>query len=248
MKIAAHDKGFLRLATLLLALILVSPIVAQQTAPSPAPSAPPSATPSATPAAESADDGDVITFTASRMESVIAKGKEKTILIGEAIVTTGSLEIKADRIELAGDDYNDVVCTGKVVVFDEKKGFLLKAASLSYKRDSEIGVAQDGVVLEDSRNDVLLKASWVRFDQKKSLVDARIGVHILKEDLAVRSEFARYNRDTESIELNGLPVAVSEDGTISADSISGTAAADKLEFGGKVSGTITTKKKEGTAP
>lgn len=240
MKIAAHDKRIPLLTAITFALLLVLPLAAQQSAPQVAPPV--------APAAESADDGDVITFTASRMESVIAKGKEKTILIGEAVVTTGSLEIKADRIELAGEDYNDVVCTGKVVVFDEKKGFLLKAASLSYKRDSEIGVAQDSVVLEDSKNDVLLKASWVRFDQKKSLVDARIGVHILKEDLAVRSEFARYNRDTESIELNGLPVAVSEDGTISADSISGTAAADKLEFGGRVSGTITTKKKEGTAP
>lgn len=244
MKIAAHDKRIPLLTAFTFALLLVLPLAAQQSAPQ---VAPPVAPPVA-PAAESADDGDVITFTASRMESVIAKGKEKTILIGEAVVTTGSLEIKADRIELAGEDYNDVVCTGKVVVFDEKKGFLLKAASLSYKRDSEIGVAQDSVVLEDSKNDVLLKASWVRFDQKKSLVDARIGVHILKEDLAVRSEFARYNRDTESIELNGLPVAVSEDGTISADSISGTAAADKLEFGGRVSGTITTRKKEGTAP
>lgn len=244
MKIAAHDKRIPLLTAIMFALLLVFPLAAQQSAPQ---VAPPVAPPVA-PAAESADDGDVITFTASRMESVIAKGKEKTILIGEAVVTTGSLEIKADRIELAGEDYNDVVCTGKVVVFDEKKGFLLKAASLSYKRDSEIGVAQDSVVLEDSKNDVLLKASWVRFDQKKSLVDARIGVHILKEDLAVRSEFARYNRDTESIELNGLPVAVSEDGTISADSISGTAAADKLEFGGRVSGTITTRKKEGTAP
>jgi lipopolysaccharide assembly outer membrane protein LptD (OstA) len=242
MKNAAHDRGLVLFAAVMLALVLAAPLAAQQppvTAPQvPAPPA----------AAAPGDSDDVITFTASRMESVIAKGKEKTILIGEAVVTTGSLEIKADRIELAGEDYNDVVCIGKVVVFDEEKGFLLKAVSLSYKRDSEIGVAQDSVVLEDSKNDVLLKAGWVRFDQKKSLVDARIGVHILKEDLAVRSEFARYNRDTESIELNGLPVAVSEDGTISADSISGTAGADTLEFGGRVSGTITTKKKEGSAP
>lgn len=240
MKNAAHDRGQVLLAAAMLALVLAAPLAAQQ---------PPVTAPPASATSDgSAGSDDVITFTASRMESVIAKGKEKTILIGQAVVTTGSLEIKADRIELAGEDYNDVVCTGKVVVFDEGRGFLLKAASLSYKRDSEIGVAQDGVVLEDSKNDVLLKASWVRFDQKKSLVDARIGVHILKEDLAVRSEFARYNRDTENIELNGLPVAVSEDGTISADSISGTAAADKLEFGGRVSGTITTKKKEGSAP
>lgn len=192
--------------------------------------------------------GDTITFSARRMESVIAKGKEKTILIGQAVVNTGTVEIKADRIELSGEDYNDVVCAGAVSVFDESKGFLLTSATLKYARDTEIGLAQDKVVIEDSKNDVVLKAEWVRFDQKQSLVDARIAVHILKEDFAVRAEFARYNRDDESLQLSGSPVAVSPDGTISADTISGTPSMDGLELGGSVSGTIATKKKEGTSP
>jgi len=182
------------------------------------------------------------------MESVIAKGKEKTVLIGSAVVNTGSMVIKADRIELSGEDYNDVSCTGAVSVLDESKGFFLKAATLAYARDTEIGLAQDKVVLEDSKNDVLLKAEWVRFDQKQSLVDARISVHILKEDFAVRAEFARYNRDDESLQLSGSPVAVSADGRIEADTMTGKTDMDSLEFGGQVSGTITTKKKEGTSP
>jgi len=191
---------------------------------------------------------DTITFTANRVESVIAKGKERTVLVGAAVVTTGTLEIKAERIELSGGDYNDVACTGSVSVFDESKGFLVKATNLSYKRDTEVGLAESGVVLEDSKNDVVLKAEWVRFDQKASLVDARVAVHILKKDFAVRSEFARYNRDTESLQLSGQPVAVTADGTISADAIEGKTNSDSLAFSGRVSGSITTKKKEGTSP
>ncbi len=201
---------------------------------------------SATPTAPA--DDTTITFTARRMESVIAKGKEKTILIGEAVVNTGSIEIKAERIELSGTDYNDVVCVGTVSVFDESKGFLLKAADLKYARDTEIGLAQNQVVLEDSKNDVLLKAEWVRFDQKESLVDARISVHILKEDFAARAEFIHYNRNDESLQLSGTPVAVSADGRIEADTMKGTTTMDSMAFGGRVSGTITTKKKEGTSP
>lgn len=193
-------------------------------------------------------DATTITFTARRMESVIAKGKEKTILIGEAVVNTGTMEIKSDRIELGGQDYNDVVCTGAVIVNDESKGFLLTASNLIYARDTEIGLAQDKVVLEDSKNSVLLKAEWVRFDQKQSLVDARIAVHILKEDFAVRAEFALYNRNDESLQLSGTPVAVSEDGRIASDTMTGKTDMQSLDFGGKVSGTITTKKKEGTSP
>ena len=200
------------------------------------------------PQGEAGSDSTTITFTARRMESVIAKGKEKTILIGEAVVNTGTMEIKSDRIELSGKDYNDVVCAGVVTVNDESKGFLLNAATLSYARDTEIGIAQTQVVLEDSKNSVLLKAEWVRFDQKQSLVDARLAVHILKEDFAVRAEFARYNRDDESLDLSGIPVVVSADGRIAADTMTGKTDMQSLEFGGKVSGTITTKKKEGTSP
>lgn len=194
------------------------------------------------------EDSDVITFTAQRMESVLAKGNEKTILIGAVVINTGSIEIRADRIELSGTDYNNLVCIGTVKIKDESKGFSLVSDNLEYARDTEIGLAQSAVVLEDSKNNVILKAEWVRFDQKQSIVDARIGVHILKEDFAVRAEYARYNRDTESLELSGKPTVVSPDGTITADTISGKPNMDNLTLGGEVSGTITTKKKEGTTP
>ncbi|MCE1195788.1 hypothetical protein LWX53_04760 [bacterium] len=248
-RIAGRDRpaslGMLLAAAAVLALLAPAAIAAQ--------TQPPAASPQAAPAqpavSKPADgSGDTITFSARRMESVIAKGKEKTILVGQAVVNTGTVEIKADRIELSGEDYNDVTCVGAVSVFDESKGFLLKSATLKYARDSEIGLAQDKVVIEDSKNGVVLKAEWVRFDQKQSLVDARIAVHILKEDFAVRAEFARYNRDDESLQLSGSPVAVSADGTISADSMAGTASMEGLGLGGSVSGTISTKKKEGTSP
>ncbi len=227
---------FLAVLTICLLLAAGMPVFAQNAAP-------------AQPVeGQKGEASDVITFTAQRMESVLAKGKEKTILIGAAVVNTGSIEIRADRIELSGTDYNNLVCIGTVKVKDESKGFALVSDNLEYARDTEIGLAQSAVVLEDSKNNVILKAEWVRFDQKQSIVDARIAVHILKEDFAVRAEYARYNRDTESLELSGKPTIVSPDGTITADTVSGKPTMDNLTLSGQVSGTITTKKKEGTTP
>jgi len=194
------------------------------------------------------EEVQTITFSADRMESIIAKDKEKTILIGAAVVNTDSMEIKADWIELSGEDYNNVICKGNVIVYDESEGFLLKAEALEYARDSEIGMAKTKVILEDSKNDVLLKADWVRFDQVQSTVDARVGVHILKEDFAVRAEFALYNRDDESLQLSGSPVAVSGTERVEADAMSGKTDLGDMEFSGRVSGTISTKKKEDASP
>lgn len=192
---------------------------------------------------------DTITFSAARVESLLAKGKERTVLSGGARVVTGSMEIKADRIELTGDDYRNVACAGNVTVIDTEDEFSMKAASLNYDRETEIGLAETAVELDDSKNGVLLDAQWVRFDQKQSLVEARVAVHILKEDFAVRSEFATFDRNTERLELTGLPVAATDSGTVSATRITGTAAdAQNLAFQGAVSGTITSKKKEGSAP
>ncbi len=194
------------------------------------------------------EEVQTITFSADRMESVIAKDKEKTVLIGAAVVNTDSMEIKADWIELSGEDYNNIICKGNVIVYDESEGFLLRAEALEYARDSEIGTAKTGVVLEDSKNAVLLKADWVRFDQIQSMVDARVGVHILKEDFAVRAEFALYNRVDESLSLSGSPVAVSGAERVEADAMSGKTDLGSMEFSGRVSGTISTKKKEGGSP
>ncbi|MEN6365109.1 MAG: LptA/OstA family protein [Rectinema sp.] len=200
--------------------------------------------------AQTAAEGvkDTISFSAKRVESVLAKGKEKTILVGQARVLTGSMEIKADRIELTGTDYRNVACTGSVSVIDTEKEFSLVSATLVYDRETEIGLAEGKVELDDSKNGVILDAEWVQFDQKESLVEARNSVHILKEDFAVRAEFATFNRNDESLALTGVPVAATGSGTIQADKITGAAGADSLEFSGQVSGTITTKKKEGTAP
>lgn len=192
---------------------------------------------------------DTIIFSAGRVESILAKGKERTILSGGARVQTGSMEIKADRIELSGEDYRVVSCSGTVSVVDTEDQIALVAASLTYDRETEIGLAEKGVELNDSKNKVILDADWLKFDQKESIVEARTAVHILKEDFAVRSEFATFNRKTESLELSGLPVAATQSGTMGASKISGSAAgAESLEFSGRVTGTITSKKKEGTSP
>lgn len=198
--------------------------------------------------AESDETKDTITFTARRMESVIAKGKEKTVLIGSAVVNTGTIQVTADRIELSGKDYNDMLCLGNVTVKDDSKGFLLKAANVAYTRDTEVGVAQNQVQIDDSKNNLVLKAEWVQFDQKQSILVARIAVHILKEDFAVRSEYARYDRNDESLQLSGTPVALNSDGRLSAEYMSGKADLNDLSMSGDVSGTITTTKKEEAAP
>lgn len=185
-----------------------------------------------------------IEFSARSVQGVLAKGKENTILTGSVKIMTGSLEIHADRVELSGTDYNNVYCVGNVTVSDTEKGFSMTAQKLRYVRDTEIGIAQGRVVVDDTKNKTVINAEWVRFDQIQSVFEAAVSVLVLKEDMSIRAEYAFYNRDTEEIKLHGGAVAITEEGTLTGDIITASADWSNLKISGQVGGTITPKKEE----
>ncbi len=188
---------------------------------------------------------ETLTFSATRVESVLAKGKEKTILTGKAKVLSGTLEIKADKIEITGENYASIACLGSVEVRDPEKGFSLKTGKLDYDRPSQVSKTEGDSTLEDSQNNIILKAEWIEFDQKNETILAQISVQILKEDFAARSEYALFNRKDNSLLMTGIPTVRSKSGaTLSATTISGEASADKLDLEGSVSGSIVTTKQE----
>jgi len=182
-----------------------------------------------------------IVFSANTVQGIIAKGKENTILMGSVHITTGSMIITADRIDLSGEDYVNVVCFGNVTVQDTEKGFSLVAEKLNYNRDTEIGLAQRKVFVNDTKNNTIIDAEWLRFDQKQSIFEAAVAVKVRKEDMSISSEYALYNRDTEEIWLHGGAIAVTEDGVLKGDVISSSSDWSKLKISGEVSGTITPK-------
>ncbi|HCX96349.1 MAG TPA: hypothetical protein DHU26_05125 [Spirochaetaceae bacterium] len=225
---------------------------AQPTAPAssqqaPAPSQPAAPSGSPQPAASQTTEGKKpITFSARSVQGVLAKGKENTILTGSVKITTGSLVITADRVELSGEDYVNVVCSGNVVANDSEKGFSLVAEKLNYQRDIEIGIAQGKVAVNDTKNNTVINAEWVRFDQKQSIFEAAVSVLVLKEDMSIRAEYAHYNRDTEEIRLHGGAVAITETGQLQGDTITASSDWSNLQISGEVSGNITSKEKTAT--
>ena len=58
--------------------------------------------------------GDIFTFRANRMNGSRVSGKELTVLTGAAEVRSDNLLLKADRIEIHGDDNEFIDCSGGV--------------------------------------------------------------------------------------------------------------------------------------
>jgi len=182
-----------------------------------------------------------ITFSARSVQGILAKGKQDTILVGSVNIVTGSLVITADRVELSGEDYVNVACSGNVIITDTEKGFSMVAEKCSYQRDTEIGIAQGKVAVDDTKNSTVINAEWVKFDQQNSIFEAAISVLVLKEDMSIRAEYAHYNRNTEEIKLHGGAVAITEEGSLKGDVISASSDWSNLQISGQVSGNITSK-------
>ncbi len=156
-------------------------------------------------AAGTAAAAETITFSADHMNTALPTGRERTVLTGHARVDTDGRRIEADTIELYGKDFTTAIATGNVRLVDSRRGIELTADSLAYDRDTKVARIRGNAVLADLKNEVVVKGGFIEDRDTEGLTLVEIGVRILKKDLVCRSEFAKYWRDKEMLELSGMP-------------------------------------------
>ena len=146
------------------------------------------------------------TFRADSMETVLAKGRERTLLSGNAWVRTEDNEIRAEYMELTGTDFQFIRCRGAVRVVNAAKGIELESQELYYDRKAKVLRINGAVVMVDRKNELVVKGGFLEHWEQSEETVIQIAVRILKKDLVCRSEFARYLRPESRLELAGLPV------------------------------------------
>ncbi len=183
-----------------------------------------------------------LSWSADSLRASLAKGSKYMILSGNAVVTSGSTVISADEIEATGDDSRYLFCRGNVRVFDEERGIRLKADTLFYDRELEITRIDGYAEMEDLTNEVVVKGGYFEYLGQEELVIIQIGVRILKvtdeTELTCRAELARYQRDTETLELTGLPRVTRNDDVFAASRIVINLDTDEIVLEDGVTGRI----------
>lgn len=182
--------------------------------------------------------GDSIQFSADSMEYIAAEGSEFTILSGNAYVKTGNKEISAGEIRLYGDDYSILIAEVHVEVFDTEEEFKINTEVLYYDRKSRITRINGRSVMEDYKNEMIIKSGFLEYYENRDFLTLQIGVRILKEDLTCRSEFATYNKDSNTLILTGLPVVYKKEDVFQALKIHVNLDSDEIQMDGKVEGSL----------
>ncbi len=190
-------------------------------------------------------------FSSDRTSISLAEGSEQTSLNGNAQINSEDTMINADSIELYGDDFRFAVCTGDVFVTDSRQGIRISTENLFYDRKKEIMTINGYAELIDQKNEIVVKGSYFRNLGKDNITIIQIGVRILKasdeDSMTCRSEYAKYNRDDETLELSGMPVVFRKDDEYRAIKITINLDTDEIILSGEVSGTIHSEEEEDAA-
>jgi lipopolysaccharide export system protein LptA len=200
------------------------------------------------PPRDAAFGADTFTFKADRMSGGRVSGKEITMLTGNAEVRSDKLILKADRIELQGDDNQFIDCSGDVWGMEEEKNILFQTDRLRYDRKLKIARLEGNSTLEDRENEIVAKGRFIEYDDQNEITVFQISVRLFKDDLVCRSEYAVYRRQAKLLDLSGFPVVFKKNDEFRADRIRVDLETDDVSMEGSVSGSIQEKEKEAETP
>jgi lipopolysaccharide export system protein LptA len=184
------------------------------------------------------------TFQADRMETVLAKGRERTLLSGNAWVKTEDNEIRADYMELTGADFQFIRCRGTVRVVNAEKGIELESQELYYDRQAKVLRINGAVVMVDRQNELVVKGGFLEHWEDIEQTVIQIAVRILKKDLVCRAEYARYFRQENRLELSGMPVVNRKGDEYRALKIFVDLSQDAIRMEGDIRGRVTSEEEE----
>ena len=181
---------------------------------------------------------DIFTFSADMMSGSKALGREITILIGNAEVRSDNILLRADRIEIHGDNNQFIDCIGNVWGHEEEKDILFYTDRLRYDRRLKIARLEGNSTLEDRQNEIMARGRFIEYDDENEITVFQISVRLFKNDMVCRSEYAIYHRREKILDLSGFPIVYKKDDEFHADRIRVDLDTDDVNMEGSVSGTI----------
>jgi len=181
---------------------------------------------------------NTFTFRADSTTASSALGREVTILIGNAEVRSDNLLLRADRIEIHGDDQRFIICSGNVWGHEEEKNILFFTDRLVYDRRLRIARLEGNSTLEDRENEVVARAHHIEYDEENEIAIMQVQVRLFKDDMVCRAEHAIYRRIEQLLDLSGFPVVHKGNDEFRADRIRVDLETDEVIMEGSVQGTI----------
>ncbi|MGM0673998.1 MAG: hypothetical protein ACQETQ_04815, partial [Spirochaetota bacterium] len=177
-------------------------------------------------------------FSGDSTRIVFREGGERTLLSGNARITSETMHISADEIEIYGENFRYALATGGVTASDDERGIRMESDRLFFDREAEILRAEGNAVLEDLDNELVVRGGLLETRQEEELTIAQVQVRIFGDELTARGEYARYRRDEQVLEMSGLPVVFWQGDEYRASRIVVNTETEEISLEGDVRGRV----------
>jgi len=182
--------------------------------------------------------GSTFSFRADSMSGGRATGREITVLTGNAEVLSDNFLLRADRIEIHGNDNRFIEGIGNVLGHEIEKDIFFRTDRLRYDRVLRIARLEGNSTLEDRQNEVVARARFIEFDDVNEIAVLQVSVRLFSDDLVSRAEYAVYNRIEQTLLLSGFPVVHKTNDEFRADMIMVDLNTNDIQMTGDVRGSI----------
>jgi len=184
---------------------------------------------------------ETITFSADSMSGQKNGENTSTSLVGNAYIKTNDIEIKADKINLSGIDYQIVTASGNISGTSNQSKITFSCSNMEYNRKTKIAILDIDAKMTDSENSIIAEAQHIHYNQKLETATMQISVKITQKTTECTSSFAIYRKNQKMLELSGSPKIVKGEDVYTAQEIQMNIETEEMILDGKVTGTVTQK-------
>lgn len=183
-----------------------------------------------------------ITFSGGTTKVSLQDGDHRVNLSGGANVQTEKVTLSSDSVELYGEDYSYVDCTGSVKVTEKERNISISCANLFYNRTENMLISDGWIEIDDPEHEATLSGSWFEYNTDTSVMKLQMQARIRKNTdsgmLVCSSDSIEYNADEQTLILKGSAVVTWGDDTYKASMIVVDIDTEDISLHGSISGEV----------
>jgi len=159
-----------------------------------------------------------------------------------AEVNTKDISVKADKIEISGENYRYIKCTGNVRAEEKQNNIILETPELFYDRTESIILINSWIEIDDSENEITMSGAYLEFDLNQQLfnlqIDAEINKATEKGQLIGKGASIIYNNEEKTLILQGNASVTWGSDNYQASVIRINLDTEEIILEGKITGTV----------
>ena len=179
-------------------------------------------------------------FSGGKTTVTTQQGSKRVVLSGGAKASTDEVELSSDTIELYGENYSFVLCTGNVLAKEKENGISFYSPNLFYDRESGKVSSDSWIEIQDTKNQAALSGGWFEYNMQSSEMKLQLMAKIIKVTdsglMVCRADSIEYNGSEQTVTLKGNASISWNDDTYNAAMIVVDLKTNDIRMYGDISG------------